>query len=283
MSEPIPCQRWREHRSLYRPAGEPIDVRRYGVEIVEERQARAFVVDHHYSGSFPAARLSVGLFRARAWITPELVGVAVFSVPMQQRVIPALLGVEPSEGVELGRFVLRDDVEANGESWFLPRAFSEALRVLGVRGIVAYSDPMERRTAEGHLVKPGHVGIIYRATNARYVGRSSSRWLWLAPNGEVVNGRMLSKLRNDEQGAAYAYRQLTAWGAPTRRLGEDSRAYADRALAEGPFRRTKHPGNFAYVWALGDRRIRRDVLAGMKSAVPLPDRHPDREPTDEDR
>lgn len=28
------CQRWRERRDSYRPAGEPIDPTRYGVEIL---------------------------------------------------------------------------------------------------------------------------------------------------------------------------------------------------------------------------------------------------------
>lgn len=34
------CQRWRAGRDSYRPAGEPIDARRYGVEVVREADAR---------------------------------------------------------------------------------------------------------------------------------------------------------------------------------------------------------------------------------------------------
>ena len=66
----------------------------------------------------------------------------------------------------------------------------------------------------------------------------------------MVSARALSKLRNDDRGAAYAYRDLLAAGAPPRQLGEDNRAYVARALAEGPFRRFKHPGNLTYTWAL---------------------------------
>lgn len=36
-------QRWRNRRDSYRPAGEPIDPRRYGVEVVVEQIGRAHV------------------------------------------------------------------------------------------------------------------------------------------------------------------------------------------------------------------------------------------------
>ena len=50
------CQRWRAHRSTYRPAGEPIDTIRYGVEVIDsDKVAGAFVREHHYSHSLPAA------------------------------------------------------------------------------------------------------------------------------------------------------------------------------------------------------------------------------------
>ena len=45
-----------------------------------------------------------------------VVGVAVFSVPMHGGVIPKHTGVAAAEGVELGRFVLRDSVPGNGET-----------------------------------------------------------------------------------------------------------------------------------------------------------------------
>ena len=51
-----PCQRWRDRRGSYRPAGEPIDPSRYEVVALDDdARARAFVERHHYSGSLPAA------------------------------------------------------------------------------------------------------------------------------------------------------------------------------------------------------------------------------------
>lgn len=239
------CQRWNRGRDSYRPAGEPIDPSRYGVEVITKANAKAFVNLHHYSHSFPAARCSVGLFRGR-----DLVGTAVFSVPMNNATIPRYVG-GGVDGVELGRLVMLDDVPANGETWFLSRAFKALKQEKpDVGAVVSYSDPIERTSADGLVVKPGHVGVIYQAFNARYVGVARAETLILDTAGCVISRRALSKIRNDEKGAAYAYEQLIAAGAPPRRPLEDGIAYVTRALAEGPFRRMKHPGNHAYCWSL---------------------------------
>lgn len=262
---PIPnvTQRWRERRDSYRPAREPIDTSSYLVEPIEETEAKAFVIRHHYSASYPAARFRVGLFRRRDFQRPDLVGVVVFSVPMNVRTVPRYLGVGPNEGVELGRLVLLDDVPANGESWAVSRAF-RLLREAKpeVRAVVAYSDPLPRRTDEGVIVMPGHYGITYQALNARHFGRSSSETLWRTADWRIVSRRALSKIRNDETGAAYAYRTLLAMGAPKRRAMEDGAAYVERALTEGPFTRVRHPGNIVYGWSL-DRRAKAALAPGL--------------------
>jgi hypothetical protein len=251
-----PCQRWRNHRDSYRPAGEPIDPSLYGVDLLPECLAKEFVKEHHYSGTYPAAVCRVGLFR---W-GGELVGCAVFSQPAQNAAIPAWCGTEA--GVELGRFVLVDNVPANGETWFLRRAFKLLRQEKPhLEAVLSYSDPVRRVNAAGDIVLPGHVGTIYQAFNGRYVGRSRARTLNLTPDGQVLSGRALSKIRLGERGDAYAYEQLLKAGAPRRRSFESGRAYVKRALAEGPFTRFRHPGNHAYVWSLTRRhRIERPAL-----------------------
>lgn len=242
------CQRWRERRDSYRPAGELIDPAALGVERVEERDARPFVERHHYSGSYPAARLAVGLYRTRRWFTPELCGVAVFSVPCQPASIPAWLGVEPAQGVELGRFVLLDDVAANGETFFLARAIDTLKAALpDVRAVLSYSDPLPRASVDGRVTCAGHVGTIYQAANAAYLGRSAARWLYLDRDGRTISARALSKIRNGERGWEGAARNLDAAGAPPRRFAEEPAAWLARVLASGVFRRVQHPGNHAYA------------------------------------
>lgn len=261
-------QRWTGGRDSYRPAGEPIDPSRYGVEVLpDDTTARAFVETHHYSGSYPAARVRVGLYRMS-----DLVGVAVFSVPAQQAAIPHWTGT--SDGVELGRFVLLQDVPANGETWFLARAFKALESELPeCKAVLSYSDPMPRRRADGTLVTPGHIGTIYQAHNGRHLGTARAEWLYLDRDAKTVSRRSLSKIRNEERGAEGAYQRLLAAGAPARNPNEAPAAYVDRALREGPFRRVKHPGNLVYVWGVG--RQAKATSKGFAAAQPFPRRSSD--------
>lgn len=251
----VACQRWRERRPRYRPSGERIRPAEYAVDLLaRDRDARAFVEAHHYSGSYVAARLRVGLWRARP-TGSLLVGVAVFSVPAQAAAIPRWCGVPATGGVELGRFVLLDEVPGDGESWFLARALRCLRSALpDVEAVLSYSDPVPRAATDGRLVTPGHVGVVYQASNARYLGRSSPRTLHLLPDGRALSPRSLSKIRLGERGAVAAARALVDAGLPPRERAEAPAAWLARVL---PLcRRVRHPGNHAYAWAWGalDRR-----------------------------
>src|ERR671937_3248818 len=80
-------------------------------------------LEHHYAGSYPAARWRFGLFRRSV-----LQGVAVFSHPCHDRVLTAVFPGRATDSVELGRFILLDGVPGNGESWFLGRCFAHLRR-----------------------------------------------------------------------------------------------------------------------------------------------------------
>ena len=246
-------QRWHRRRASYRPAGEPFDPTRCTVVPIEEGDAKHFVLMHHYSGTYPAARFRAGVFVKEPFQRERLAGVGVFSVPMNQRVIPSYFpALAPNEGVELGRFVLDDSLAANAETWALARMRRLLRQALPeVRGIVAYCDPIERRDECGELVKRGHVGTIYKAGNALYRGRSSARTLWLSPGGASFADRTLAKVRRGETGERYALEHLAALGAPRRRAGEGGAAYIRRLQDEGWLRRLQHPGNFVFTWPEG--------------------------------
>jgi hypothetical protein len=246
------CQRWSGGRASYRPAGEPFDPRFVSVEPIDEREAKAYVLRAHYAGSYPSARFRAGV-RIKEPFRPErLGGVGVFSVPMNQRVIPSYFdGFDPNHGVELGRFVLDEDLAANAESYCLARMFRLLRTALPeVRGLLAYSDPLERRNEQGELVKRGHVGTIYKATNAAFRGRSSPRTLWLSPSGACFSDRLLSKVRLGETGERYALERLSAGGAPRRELHESGSSYIERLKSAEWLRPSRHPGNLAFTWDL---------------------------------
>lgn len=249
------CQRWRNGRAAYRPAGEVFDTGRARVEPIDEASAKAFTLRHHYSASYPAARCRVGLFVKRPFEPEQLAGVAVFSVPMNQSAVPAWFpGTDPARGVELGRFCLLDSCEANAETWFQARALRWAAQLLpGLEVVLSYCDPVARTALDGATVFPGHLGTIYAAGNAQRLGRATPRTLKLLPDGRVASERALSKLRTDDQGAAYALEQLARAGAPSRAPGESGADYL-RRLDAVFFRRLKHPGNLVFAWEVRNAR-----------------------------
>lgn len=265
-------KRWRDGMERWVRPGATIDPKEFGIDALS-REPRAFVQQHHYSGSFPAARLSVGLFRKSGVAPSRMVGAAVFSVPAQRATVPCYTGLEPGAGVELGRFVCLPEVAYNGETWFLRRAFA-ALRSEKpeIKAVVSYSDPLERRDAGGMLCKPAHYGTIYQASNAHFAGRSKPEMLWIDGTGRALSRRSMSKIRNGERGWEAAARRLVERGADPRRLGEEPKAWLERVLREPTFRRVRHPGNFAYVFGM-DAATRDSIKAAIGSSLPYPKRH----------
>lgn len=252
-------QRWREGRDRYRPAGEVIDTSKYEVAAIpDDTTARAFIERHHYSGDYPSARWRFGLRRGA-----ELAGVAVFSHPPNELTLTKVFPGEAVESVELGRFVLLDDVPGNGESWMLGRCFRE-LRRAGLLGVVSFSDPMPRTNAAGETVKPGHLGVIYQAHNGRYIGRSKARTLRLYADGRVLNERAIQKVRKAERGWESVVEELVAYGAEP--LAGDRREWLRRALS-ALTRPLAHPGNHKYAWPL-----RPGVERFMPDGLPYPKR-----------
>lgn len=244
-------QRWRDRRGSYRPAGEPIVTRVHEVApIADDATAKAFVLRHHYARSYPAARFRFGLYHQG-----ELVGVAVFSHPANNRTLDVFGG---APAVELGRLVLLDAVAANGESWFVARCFA-TLRTAGIGGVVSFADPVPRSGADGSRVFPGHAGTVYQALNAHYSGRSRAETRRLLPDGTVLHNRALAKLRARERGHEYVVELLRRHGAPP--PGADLTAWAD-AVLPALVRPLAHGGNHRYLFALDPavgRLLRRRV------------------------
>jgi hypothetical protein len=218
---------------------------------VTTAEAKAFVVAHHYSGTYPADRFRFGLFRRGG-----LVGVAVFSHPASNRVLTNVFPGRPTDSTELGRLVLLDEVPGNGESWMVARC----LRVLGrqgIRGVVSFSDPVPRTTTDGRVVMPGHVGTVYQALGAAVLGRSKPRTIRVLPDGTTFSERAMSKVRRREVGWQYAVQQLVGFGAEPLGPDEDAALWLRRWCGRLT-RPLRHPGNHRYAWALAGPRLEAD-------------------------
>lgn len=117
---------------------------------------------------------------------------------------------------------------------------------------------------------PGHVGIAYQASNARYLGRASSKTLHLAPSGVALSTRAVSKVRLQEHGAESAEKRLVRLGAPPRTFGQHPADWINGVLAGNTFRRVRHPGNHIYAWALGTRRAKVALVEAFAPALAFP-------------
>jgi hypothetical protein len=257
-------QRWLGGRDIRRPAGEPIRTSEYDVlPTMDPEVARAFIREHHYQGNPSSTAHRFPLYHRG-----ELHGVALFGPPASENAHVAVWGdrLTQKTAVTLGRLVLLDEVPGNGESWFVARCF-DYLRERGVLGVESCADPEPRADIHGQVTFRGHLGTVYQALNAHYVGRTLVSTLSLLPDGTCLSKRSQSKLRAGERGNTHPVAQLERWGADP--LGDDEDAAAWLKRWRGKLCRTmRHHGCYRYLWSLSKRH--RKSLLGSHVAQPYP-------------
>jgi hypothetical protein len=249
----------------------------YGVTGIPEKDAREFVEELHYLHAWLNARLRYGMFYLEGpqeHLTGRLVGVAVLSVPQNKLVLTnPFPHLEPYyESLEVGRFILLDQVPHDAETWF----FGEVRRLAattGIRGLVMFSDPVPQWDDDGNQVMPGHVGGIYQATaGTRYTGPTGRRGVIVLPDGTVLGERTAQKIRQRERGHEAAERRLIRLGAVAPRAGQDQAAWLAGALSRVDARRVMRDGKLRYVMPVGNRRERARVQIEGPS-LPFPKKH----------
>lgn len=210
------------------PPDNRFDLRGYSIELSSsDTEVRAFIEAQHYSGSYPLARERAVMRESR---TGRIVAAAVLSQPMSDGVLAPfgaavrrIGGTLAGETAELGRFVLVDELAFNAESTFIRQAFHLFHRE-GWRAVLAFSDPVPRLDAAGRMIFFGHIGQIYRATNAVFAGRSTPRTSYLLPDATIFSARSMQKVRARERNWQGAARELERFGATP--LGQDEDAGA---------------------------------------------------------
>lgn len=244
-------QRWRDRRASFLLPDSVIDPTEFSVDVIPKTRAVGFIRETHYLRTSPPGVLAVGLFR-NARPASRLVGVALFSNPMNQAAIPLHTGMSAEAGVELGRLVLLDEVAANGETFLCARAFRALLRErTKIQAVTAYSDPTPRLAPDGRVTHKGHVGGLYFALGGAkaYRGQRPRRRVLIGPDGQVFPDRTLSKIRNRETGHAYAVDALVRLGA-TPPPGDDLRRWLTGLQASGFFLQQWAAGVHAYSFPL---------------------------------
>jgi len=211
----------------------------------EDARARTFIEAHHYSKTFPFALLNVA-----AWRNGEMIGCVVFGTS------PHVHGYKryglPDSTVELNRLAIIPGQGTGGASWLISKSLAILARERpDITDVLSYCDPAPRFSAIGVEVKRAHTGAIYKAANAREVGRAHPRTILLCPNGTMVTTRTMTDWI--VKGKPAARNRLLAQSAPPPRDGETRAEWVARCLVEAPWRKIWNPGNVAYAWHLRDR------------------------------
>jgi len=126
---------------------------------IDRDSARVLVEKYHYSKSLNGvmSRFCFGLFCGN-----ELIGAAVYAGLGMANAWKKYAD-NPDDVIELRRLVCVDEAPKNSESRLVGMSLRWLRQNTDIKKVVSYADPNH-----------GHQGIIYKATNFKYLGLTSS-------------------------------------------------------------------------------------------------------------
>ena len=163
----------------------------WSVKKINSTIGKRFIRKHHYSRSCHNGPMCYGLFKE----DDLLVGVLAFATPCSENVRASVYGPErKSEVTELHRLVILDGTKTNAESWFIAKALKLLKRDRpGYSAVISFADETQ-----------GHVGTIYKATNALYQGTTAKAWFFRDQENRLrhprQNGHNVTKEEAEEWG-----------------------------------------------------------------------------------
>ena len=238
-------QRWRRRKALFLQRQVFFNPRLHEIAAIPIKSAAAWIIKHHYLGSFPSATVCYGIFR-----NGELSGVSVLGTAQHKNTIPNVFGTSHAKDcLVLQRFALHDTLEFNAESYFLARVRA-LLKREGYCGILTMSDETAKTDILGNTTFPGHIGTIFKSDNAVYLGRSDKSTEYLFADGSILSNRSFSKLVNNESGWAYMARKLETYGASKCPLTASERREWGFYWRNRLTRKQQNTGKLRYAWSL---------------------------------
>lgn len=148
----------------------------YDVRRIPFAQARDYIKEHHYShGCHNGASPCYGLFDR-----DDLIGCLMFATPCSENVRKSVFGEDHKDAVtELHRLHILDVTPKNTESWFISRCFKLLKQDKPhIKGVLSFADATE-----------GHSGVIYRATNAYFLGATGKKTFFVDADGRLRHPR----------------------------------------------------------------------------------------------
>ena len=152
------------------------DLHKYDVHRIGFKASREYITKNHYThGCGASASPCYGLFDGF-----KLIGVLMFACPCSEDVRASLFGEDEKDRVvELHRLHILDVTPKNTESWFISRCLKLLVKDRPqTKGVISFSD-----------LTQGHVGTIYKATNAYRCGQTSRIWVFIDKDGRLRHER----------------------------------------------------------------------------------------------
>ena len=144
---------------------------------------RKFLKKWHYSDYVNIqAKHTFCLFKNGKFDIPEMIGVCIYTRPAGPSAGQTYYPEAPDKVLELRRLCLIDDTPKNAESFFVGRTLRWLRQNTGWEFVISYADEEQ-----------GHKGVIYKASNFKYLGKTSSGKK-LEVDGKSFHIRTLSML-----------------------------------------------------------------------------------------
>ena len=155
--------------------------------IVEETSfnssVRKFLKKWHYSDYVNIqAKHTFCLFKEGKFGIPEMIGVCIYTRPAGPSAGQSYYPQNPDKVLELRRLCLIDDTPKNSESYFVGWTLRWLKKNTDWEFVLSYADEEQ-----------GHKGVIYRASNFKYLGKTSPGKT-LEVDGKKFHIRTLSML-----------------------------------------------------------------------------------------
>lgn len=226
-----------------------VDINKVSLRRINANIAKDFIVKNHYSHAWTMCSLPLGIFyRSDQEMkffdgeNDELIGCMIFGNPVGRSTAASLSSeLEIDNVYELTRLFIHDGYGKNIESYCIGQGLNFIKRnVPKIKAVVSYSDPEQ-----------GHIGTIYKATNAIYQGNDIA----LMPNYSV-------SLTNDPYRWTHSRTVSARYGTHNvERL---------KVIIGKTFYRKKESSKHRYVWVIPPTKKERKKIINSLKHKPLP-------------
>ena len=161
-----------------------MSVKEFTVEEVNRKSIVKFIEKHHYSHNVNGVQslYHYGLYKEGNFGLPKMIGAMMYAYPSMPATAAKYNPINPTKCLELRRLVCIDDTPKNTESYFIGQTFKMLKRDTDMEVVVSFAD-------QHH----GHTGVIYKATNFEYLGKTA-RGRVLMVDGKEMHSRSLNQL-----------------------------------------------------------------------------------------